>query len=142
MEIVRPGLITGNEVIDQQHQEILTLAREAMSRFDESHGGNSSEFHTLLNNLATLAARHFHTEEALLRRNGCPTLEAHQKEHAAFSERILDLLMKAMAGNLDRSGLLSVMEDWTTHHLLVSDAACSPYLQERKRSSTTSAHAE
>lgn len=134
MEIVRPGLITGNRVIDQQHQEILTLAREAMSCFDESRGGNSSEFHALLNHLTTLAARHFQTEEALLRMNACPTLREHQEEHAAFNERILDLLMKAMAGNLDRHGLLSVMEDWTTNHLLVSDAACCQYMQERKRS--------
>lgn len=133
MEIVKPGLSTGNKIIDQQHQEILTLAREAMSHFDESRGGNSSEFHTLLNTLATLAARHFQTEEALLRLNACPTLKEHQEEHAAFNERILDLLMKAMAGNLDRSGLLSVMEDWTTHHLLVSDAACCQYMQDRKR---------
>lgn len=133
METVRPELITGNRIIDQQHQEILTLAQEAMSRFDESLGGNSSDFHSLLNNLATLAARHFQTEEALLRLNACPTLKEHQEEHAVYNERILDLLMQAMAGNLDRNGLLSVMEDWTTQHLLVSDAACRQYMQERKR---------
>ncbi|WP_374485103.1 bacteriohemerythrin [Zoogloea sp.] len=138
MEIVSPGLSTGNKIIDDQHQEILTLAREAMSRFDESRGGNSSEFHTLLNTLATLAARHFHTEETLLRQNACPTLKEHQEEHAAYSERILDLLMKAMAGNLDRSGLLSVMEDWTTHHLLVWDAGCVHYLQEGSQVETHS----
>ncbi|MBS0345527.1 MAG: hemerythrin family protein [Proteobacteria bacterium] len=127
---------TGNKIVDDQHQEILTLAREAMNRFDESRGGNSSEFHTLLNTLATLAARHFHTEETLLRQNACPTLKEHQEEHAAYSERILDLLMKAMAGNLDRSGLLSVMEDWTTHHLLVWDAGCVHYLQEGRHVET------
>lgn len=133
MESARPALSTGNKIIDQQHQEILSLAQEALDRFDESRGGKSSEFHTLLNNLATLAARHFNTEEALLRRSGCPTLKEHQQEHAMYSERILDLLMKAMAGDLDRAGLLSVMEDWTQHHLLVWDAGCVQYLQHDKR---------
>lgn len=140
MESARPALSTGNRIIDQQHQEILSLAQEALDRFDESRGGNSSEFHALLNNLATLAARHFHTEEALLRMSGCPTLKEHQREHATYSERILDLLMKAMAGDLDRAGLLSVMEDWTTHHLLVWDAGCVQYLQENSRAGAPPRH--
>lgn len=122
-----PSLSMSNPEIDQQHQQLIAMARAAIVSFEQ--GTDSAEkFHTLLNDLAVFAAMHFDTEERLLIKNGCPTLDSHRAEHERYREQLIEIMLKAMAKDLDKASLTHVLVDWITHNLLETDVASRDYM--------------
>lgn len=124
-----PALSVGNDQIDRQHQQLLSLCAQAVKAFDTEAPGKES-FHELLNDVAALAARHFDTEEKVLARHACPTLAAHKAEHEKYLELLAELLVKATNQELDRAGLDSFLSDWLGRHLHEVDLPEKYYMRK------------
>jgi hemerythrin len=123
------SLSVGNRLIDSQHQELITLCNRAANCAASSLPESRSVFHAILNELATLASKHFDDEEQFLKRNNCPSLVEHAAEHTKYREIITNLLIEGSAGLLDRAKLHQVASDYLIKHMLTMDLADEAYLQ-------------
>ncbi|MBS0353445.1 MAG: hemerythrin family protein [Proteobacteria bacterium] len=116
--------------IDSQHRQLIALGSR-VSEFTnltlrEAHG----EYHTILNDLATLLGKHFEYEEGLLERNQSPNLSAHRGEHLRLQEQLADLLCSSMMAGADCQALSTMLEDYVIEHMTKWDLADKAYLQQ------------
>ena len=116
-------LSVGNLLIDKQHQRLIALCNRAADCAASCSLESQSEFHEILNELATQVAKHFDDEEALLKRNNSPSYAAHRAEHNTYREFVTNLLVEGAAGLLDRAKLYQVASDYLIQHMLKMDTA-------------------
>lgn len=121
-------LRVGNEQIDTHHQKLIALCNEAAVAASTETREGRDQFHTLLNELATLVTVHFQHEEVLLEKNGSPNLVTHKAAHLSYQERLTDLLYEGAKGLLDGAALHHVAKDYLIKHMLEMDLADSQYL--------------
>lgn len=124
------NLRVGNKQIDTHHQKLIALCHEAAVAASTVTRDGRDQFHSLLNELATLVTVHFQHEEALLERNQCPNLEPHKAAHISYQERLADLLFDGSRGLLDGEALHRVAKDYLIKHMLEMDLADSQFLVE------------
>ena len=82
-------LVTGNEIIDSQHKELIDKINELV-RSCETSTELSTAVKTL-NYLADYTDFHFSAEEKLQEEIGYPGIEEHKKQHKEFIQTIEDL---------------------------------------------------
>ncbi len=58
------NLSVGNNHVDHQHQQLIDLCNRAADCAASTLPESRSQFHAILNELATLASKHFEDEEA------------------------------------------------------------------------------
>jgi len=125
-----PDYSVGNRTLDTQHQTLLQICRNVSSYRCDDSKASILEFHTILNDLAFYATRHFETEEDVLRRVGYPALEAQQADHAHYNECLVDFLYDAINGKIDRDALEEFLGKWWVNHILLSDMHYSEYITQ------------
>jgi hemerythrin len=123
------NLSVSNCLIDLQHQELITLCNRAADCVASTLPESRGLFHAILNELATLASKHFDDEETFLKRNNSPSLDVHVAEHTRYREIITNLLVEGSAGRLDSAKLHQVASDYLIQHMLTMDLADKAYLQ-------------
>lgn len=84
---------------------------------------------TLLEEFEGLARMHFETEEALLAKNQCPTLEPHRVEHAFYLAQIASLRDQSP---IPMQSLSSLLGAWIGEHLGGTDMNDKYYMQDRR----------
>lgn len=117
----------GHAEIDQQHHRLFEIAdtlNEAILRGDAQQQLASTFAELLL-----YTKTHFLYEEHVMRAVSYPALSAHEKEHEALMQRVLDYQRAFRAGN----GALSVdvprfLVEWLTRHIAHSDQAVARFL--------------
>ncbi len=124
----RPEYSVGNLTLDIQHQRLLALCKRVSAYEFRRDKSSLEEFHSILNELASYATKHFQTEEDILRRVGYPGLADQKREHDAYSENLVEFMFDAINGEPDKASLLSYLESWWIDHILVSDMAYRAYL--------------
>lgn len=72
-------LITGNELIDSQHQELISRIKQFVDSCED--GGGKIKAIQMLDYLADYTNFHFSAEEKLQQEVGYPGLAEHQKKH-------------------------------------------------------------
>ena len=78
----------GIDVIDKQHRQIV----DYINRLGEAiKASNKSEILQILDDVIDYTQSHFAFEEALMADAGYAALEAHQKIHTLFAQRVLHL---------------------------------------------------
>lgn len=82
-------LITGNEMIDSQHKELIEKINELMRSCEK--GTELSTAVKTLNYLADYTDFHFSAEEKLQEEIGYPGIEEHKKKHKEFIQTIKEL---------------------------------------------------
>lgn len=82
-------LVTGNEMIDSQHKELIDKINELV-RSCETKAELSTAVKTL-NYLADYTDFHFAAEEKLQEEIGYPGIEEHKKKHEEFIRTIVEL---------------------------------------------------
>jgi hemerythrin-like metal-binding protein len=112
-----------------QHQRLIALCNRAADCAASCALESQSEFHEILNELATLVGEHFNVEETFLQRNNSPSLKVHIAAHDTYREFVTNLLVEGAAGLLDRAKLHQVANDYLIQHMLTMDAAEKAYLQ-------------
>ena len=83
------NLVTGNEMIDGQHRELIEKINKLL---DSCENGNDKRVAiTTLDYLADYTEFHFFEEEKLQETIGYPGIDAHKKEHDKLREVVKDL---------------------------------------------------
>ena len=82
-------LVTGNEMIDSQHKELIGKINDLL-RSCENHGNRTAAV-KMLNYLADYTEFHFGEEEKLQEDIQYPGIEAHKKEHDKLREVVKEL---------------------------------------------------
>lgn len=126
-----PALGVGVPEIDRQHEALYALT----GAFREAAGSARTErLLELLAHLGAYVATHFATEQALMRRCGYPGLDAHVREHRAFSETF-QRLVAAFARYGDDVRVATLVEHevtaWLERHVATSDMALGEFLRAR-----------
>lgn len=123
-------LSVGNSQLDRQHQELIELCNRATACAKSGSSEARHDFHSILNDFATLLEAHFEAEEALLEKNKCPTLEAHKASHDMHRENIVDLLLSGTSGQVDEKRLAQVARTWLLEHMTEVDLPVKAYMKK------------
>lgn len=125
----KPEYSVGNRTLDMQHKRLLELCKRVSNyQCDKSKAGIDA-FHVILNDLVFYATKHFEIEEQVLREIGYPKLSEQQQEHDEYSEKMVDFLLAAIGGEIDKTSLQAYLEKWWIDHILVSDMEYSDFLK-------------
>jgi hemerythrin len=120
------AMSVGMNELDGQHRELIDLindAYEAIQRHDEPR------MVSLVGKMRDYSVVHFQAEESVLRSLNYPDLEAHARQHQAFTDKVdefrRDMLIKA---NL--SQVFIFLSRWLTNHIMHEDRKFIPWLPE------------
>lgn len=119
----------GNPTLDLQHKRLLDLCKRVSTYQCDQSKTSILAFHGILNDLAFYASKHFETEEQVLRQIGYPKLSEQKEQHDGYSETLVDFLLAAINGNIDKCALQNYLEGWWINHILVSDMEYSDFLK-------------
>ncbi len=110
----------GNEVIDNQHQELIAYYNAAhknmLSNQDISSLGLDA-----LTKMVDYCRYHFDSEEAYMAEIGFPDLKEHKEIHERFHSKLNGLLMMDQDEWLLTSEILKIFENWIVYHILNLD---------------------
>merc|ERR1711941_18556 len=107
----------GVEEIDIQHRQLILLVNEsyeALQRHDED------KIPALLKKMKDYAAVHFEAEEAYMKRNNYPGLEAHKLKHVRFKKDVEEFQQKKHE-KTNLSKLFVYLSRWLTRHIMDED---------------------
>lgn len=125
-----PALCIGVAEIDQQHEELFALANALV---DAVGAARTERLLELLAHLGSYIAKHFETEEALMRRTGYPDRDAHVREHRAFTATFNRLVAAFARYGSDDGRVASQVEQevtqWLERHVATSDMALGEFLR-------------
>jgi len=123
-------LLTGNEIIDQQHKEIFKHATQMIE------SGKTitikSEAKNIIEYLESYYERHFDAEEALQIKYRYPGYEAHKEVHEKFREELAELKHRSITyGDSDTLAVETIifMMEWLAKHIDKSDKIFAVYIQ-------------
>lgn len=118
------SLLTGIDVIDQQHHGLVDMINAAAQKLQQQHALSAGEVQVLLGYLKDYAEVHFGTEEALMALCGLSPsyVEAHHRNHARFLARV-DAMIEQLDGNAlpDGRKIVSFLGDWLLNHIQGED---------------------
>ena len=123
-------LSVGNRRIDDLHQNLFRLGRQALLSLDE-YKGDLAQSHQVLTEIAEAMWEGFSVEEDTLVRNDCPFVSQHDSEHRIFRVRILKIFREWEWKGLDGDVLREVISDWIVNHVAVTDRSCKEYFAEK-----------
>lgn len=113
-----PDYNVGNDVIDAQHQHLLSeCGRLADLCAEDSAVADAAAFDQAFAQLKALAREHFATEAALLASQGFADLEAHQDECDEFAYLADEI---ATTEHFDRMELQRFVSLWFVGHIIGS----------------------
>jgi hemerythrin len=109
----------GHHVLDEEHRQMLDMCKRANACAKGRRADD--DFHEVLNDLAEFARAHFEYEESILKTCAVPLLEDQVNDHNDAIKKIMNFLHDSQAGSVDKLALADYLQDWWSHHVLVSD---------------------
>lgn len=106
---------------DTPHQKLHALCQQAGKLMEDSNEANNAAFHSLLNDLAIFAREHFAAEEDLLRQTNPALLDSRLAEHIEYESQLMDILIAASEGILDKKRLYRFLTEWWSMYTHQSD---------------------
>ncbi|MFZ2267433.1 MAG: hypothetical protein WAV95_07610 [Azonexus sp.] len=103
------------------HQKLHALCQQAARLMEDDSATNNAAFHTLLNDLAIFAREHFAAEEERLRQTNPALLDSRLAEHIEYESQLMDILIAASDGVLDKNRLHRFLTEWWSLYSLQSD---------------------
>ncbi|MDE6960673.1 MAG: hemerythrin family protein [Lachnospiraceae bacterium] len=124
------SLVTGNEMIDGQHKELIEKINKLMDCCEQ--GGGKLEAIKMLDYLSDYTEFHFGAEEKLQEEVSYPELEAHKKQHAAFVKAVSELheMLEEEEGPTDAfvQAVNKNVIDWLYKHIKGFDCSVASYV--------------
>jgi len=116
----RSTYLSGNPLIDEQHQALITGANQLLTLLLENHA--RSEVASQIDSLLRNAAQHFKDEEAIITAAGYPGASDHAAIHRELLEKAARLVASFHAGTLSIGELFEFLaHDVIARHILRSD---------------------
>ena len=126
------GLLTGNALVDMQHQRIFKRLSDLVQACED--GSDIEKLQDTLGYLVNHTVRHFVDEEALLIEHEYPDYEFHKNEHEAFRDEVTDLVRRFKASGssakLSNDVNKSVVR-WLVNHIQTEDKIVSEYIRKK-----------
>lgn len=121
-------LCTGNDIIDEQHKELISLIFRLTDDLSE---GNTKSVGTTIDYLQDYVIEHFGAEEKLMIRTSYPGFEKHRDEHTAYVKTVYRLKIRNEHEGIT-PGLVCEVEqciaDWLVEHINSTDMELVQYL--------------
>ncbi|RCX33329.1 bacteriohemerythrin [Thioalbus denitrificans] len=117
----------GVAALDADHKKLLRLINNLQTAI---HYQTGEEFiHEALDELVDYTRTHFGREEALMRDNGYPDLEAHQREHRDMIDKVNGMVTRYHAeGEEALEPLARFLKEWLLNHINGTDQRYGPFL--------------
>ena len=117
----------GVKAIDEQHRKLFGMLGELSAAL--SAPGDCPDARERIVGLAAFAAKHFRTEEDLMRAAAYPGAAEHGREHEALLAVIPSFLGRLESGGETRAAALTdILKDWLLKHTLLEDRRYMPWL--------------
>lgn len=124
-------LLTGIDIIDEQHQALFRLINN-LDKFKESN----ESFRQALLELQTYVSNHFKTEEEYMRYMSYPEYLHHKSCHEKFVNEYKSLLTK-LSQNIQPVHLgeefIKFIEDWIQEHYANEDVKMAEYIKANSK---------
>ena len=124
------SLVTGNEMIDGQHKELIGKINKLVDCCEQSSG--KLEAIKMLDYLSDYTEFHFGAEEKLQEEISYPGLEEHKKQHAAFVKAVSELheMLEEEEGPTDAfvEAANKNVIDWLYKHIKGFDCSVASYV--------------
>jgi hemerythrin len=117
--------------IDQHHQHLFFLLNKTYNSYIRFA---DEDLNPLFIELIGYATYHFSAEEKFMEESKFPGLEGQKKEHAMFSEKIVEMHKEYQNGKKSLAlELLSFLYTWLSAHILQSDAEYGRFIALNKK---------
>ena len=121
---------------DHQHQQLLSAIYALNRKRDTAL--ESSELKKTLAFLDFYVKSHFDMEEHYMESLGYPEIDAHQKQHAEFTEHVRIFRGKVKSSN-DPSLLLTELCNWLKDHIMGVDKDLAEFIKAKEQPDSSSA---
>jgi hemerythrin-like metal-binding protein/PAS domain S-box-containing protein len=119
----------GMPQMDAQHKQLIAIINQLADCQRRSINAQTTTqtleaknaFHQALSEMFDYTQNHFKAEELYLQEIGYPQIQAHECEHATFIEKLAELSISAIDGDLDMYGVHQYLKNWLFGHILKSD---------------------
>ena len=122
-------LITGNEMIDGQHKELIEKINGLMRACDER--ADKAGAVKMLNYLADYTEYHFKEEEGLQEAIGYPGIKDHKKKHEELKQTVKELhdMLEEEEGPSDAfvAKVNEKVTEWLYYHIKTFDRSVAEY---------------
>lgn len=122
-------LVTGNEVIDSQHKELINKINDLLRSCENDSSKDDAT--KMLNYLSEYTNYHFGAEESLQESIGYPGIEEHKKKHAelkATVQELYDLLAKEKGPTDAFAAMVNEkVTEWLYYHIQSFDRSVAEY---------------
>lgn len=121
------NLITGNEMIDSQHKELIDKINDLLAACESDNG--KEEACRMMDYLKQYVDFHFGEEEKFQEEIGYPGIKEHKEKHAEFKKTV-DALAEMVASKpvADYSDLIQKeVIDWLYYHIKGFDRSVAEY---------------
>ena len=119
----------GHPQLDGQHIALFDLCKRAASCLD-SHVNTDAELCDILEHLISYTTIHFADEERLLQSCNYPDLSRHRTEHVEYRMKLMELLLDAGNGKVDKHAIFDNLTHWWATHILSADKDYAAYVCE------------
>ncbi|NOY06802.1 MAG: hemerythrin family protein [Chlorobi bacterium] len=120
----------GVKALDKQHRLVFDMLNELMERKDITV--RSEPLTAALTELTAYAAKHFKTEEQLMKEYGYPALAEHVKKHMQFRMKIIELSNDTLYHKETVPvELFAFLRQWWSNHILEEDMQYRPFFEEK-----------
>lgn len=121
------NLITGNEMIDSQHRELIAKINDLLAACERDNGSEETE--KMLTYLSDYVNFHFEAEEKFQEEIGYPGINEHKAKHAEFKQNVA--AMGQMIGRTGSPEFTSLVQnqviDWLYTHIKGFDRSVAEY---------------
>lgn len=122
-------LVTGNEMIDTQHKELICKINDLLKSCEER--SNQSGAARMLNFLADYTEYHFNEEEALQESINYPGIKEHKEKHEELRRTVQELheMLTEEEGPTDAFAekVSEKVRDWLYYHIQTFDRSVAEF---------------
>ena len=126
------SLVTGNEMIDEQHKELIGKIDKLVECCEQ--GGGKLEAIKMLDYLSDYTEFHFGEEEKLQEEVSYPVMEGHKAKHEEFKKAVAELheMLVEEEGPSDAfvAAVKKNVVDWLFDHIKNMDQALAAFVQK------------
>jgi hemerythrin-like metal-binding protein len=120
----------GIAAMDEQHQALMQALNDLHTAMTKGEAREVAG--QLLTKLARYTKDHFRAEEAMLARNGYPSLAEHRAKHVDLNRQVEEYIHRFESGERALTvHLLHFLRDWLTVHIQKEDRAYGGWLNAR-----------
>lgn len=121
-------LLTGVKRIDEQHQQLFSIANALVEAIDRGEG--QTVLRDTFGKLEDYTKFHFRAEMAYMEEINYLGREAHATEHALLAMQVKSLWSRLEDGeNVTAASVADFLADWITDHIKVSDGRIGEFVR-------------